>query len=185
MSRYIILTLLVLLGLSITFNILQLSSEETITEVVTHDTVRIRYPVAHDTVMLTRTISVNVTAPNVCDVCDSDSNIVLLAEQKHYIDSLYECWVSGIDPQLDSINVFRRNTIRTITKTVTQYKPLPSLPGKNIELGGFAAAYSSFDMDNISMQAGLSVSRNNLNLKVGYNLGSRNYPFLGIEYKIK
>lgn len=39
--------------------------------------------------------------------------VALQYQQNHYIDSLYEAWVSGVDPALDSIKVYK--TTRTIT----------------------------------------------------------------------
>lgn len=39
-------------------------------------------------------------------------------EQKAYKDSTYEAWVSGVEPNLDSIKVFRQNIYTTITNTV-------------------------------------------------------------------
>ena len=39
-------------------------------------------------------------------------------EQKEYRDSNYTAWVSGYDPKLDSINIYRKTT--TITKTITR-----------------------------------------------------------------
>lgn len=48
----------------------------------------------------------------------ADSAVVELEIiQRHYKDSTYEAWVSGpLDPRLDSVNVFARNTV--VTKQV-------------------------------------------------------------------
>lgn len=53
--------------------------------------------------------------------CSKDSAILELPVlQRHYADSTYEAWVSGpVNPQLDSIRVFARQTI--ITKR--EWKP--------------------------------------------------------------
>lgn len=53
--------------------------------------------------------------------CSKDSAIVELPViQRHYADSAYEAWVSGpVDPQLDSLRVYARNTV--ITKR--EWKP--------------------------------------------------------------
>lgn len=53
--------------------------------------------------------------------CSRDSAIVELPViQRHYADSAYEAWVSGpVDPQLDSLRVYARNTV--ITKR--EWKP--------------------------------------------------------------
>lgn len=47
---------------------------------------------------------------------------VIIREHKFYKDSLYEAWVSGYEPSLDSIRVFpiTRTITNTVTNTVTQ-----------------------------------------------------------------
>lgn len=40
--------------------------------------------------------------------------------QKRYEDSTYTAWVSGYEPRLDSIEVYRKTTIVTKTQTVTK-----------------------------------------------------------------
>lgn len=53
-------------------------------------------------------------------LCTDSAIVELPMIQRHYADSTYEAWVSGpLDPQLDSINVFRPTTI--ITKQ--EWKP--------------------------------------------------------------
>lgn len=39
--------------------------------------------------------------------------LVLLREQRHYSDSTYDAWVSGVDPRLDSIKTYQRNVVIT------------------------------------------------------------------------
>ena len=41
--------------------------------------------------------------------------------QKRYEDSLYTAWVSGYEPRLDSINVYRQTVTVTRTQTVTKH----------------------------------------------------------------
>lgn len=40
--------------------------------------------------------------------------------QRYYKGNDYEAWVSGYKPNLDSINLFQKNTINTITNTTTK-----------------------------------------------------------------
>ena len=47
-----------------------------------------------------------------------DTAIYLPRTQKRYEDSTYTAWVSGYEPRLDSIEVYRKTT--TITKTITR-----------------------------------------------------------------
>ena len=65
--------------------------------------------------------TVFVYYPRPVSVLVSDTLIVrdtvLLKEHKFYKDSLYEAWVSGYDPSLDSICVFP--VTKTITNTIT------------------------------------------------------------------
>lgn len=65
--------------------------------------------------------TVFVYYPRPVSVLVSDTLIVrdtvLLKEQKFYKDSLYEAWVSGYEPSLDSICVFP--VTKTITNTIT------------------------------------------------------------------
>lgn len=44
--------------------------------------------------------------------------VALQYQQNHYTDSLYEAWVSGVDPSLDSIKVYKT------TKTVVLKEPV-------------------------------------------------------------
>lgn len=70
--------------------------------------------------------TVFVYYPRPVSVLVSDTLIVrdtvLLKEHKFYKDSLYEAWVSGYEPSLDSIRVFpiTRTITNTVTNTVTQ-----------------------------------------------------------------
>lgn len=40
--------------------------------------------------------------------------------QKHYTDANFEAWVSGYRPQLDSIQVYPKTEVLTITETITE-----------------------------------------------------------------
>lgn len=46
-------------------------------------------------------------------------------EQKRYDDSLYTAWVSGYQPQLDSIALHQPTIVETVTRTIV--KPAPRL----------------------------------------------------------
>ena len=51
----------------------------------------------------------------------SDSlQLVLLRVQRHYSDSTFDAWVSGIDPRLDSIKTYQTNIV--ITKEIPVIK---------------------------------------------------------------
>lgn len=48
--------------------------------------------------------------------------LVLLRVQRHYSDSTYDAWVSGIDPRLDSIKTYQTNMVITEQIPVVQVK---------------------------------------------------------------
>lgn len=177
-----------LLILSLVFNYrLYNDRTETISEVVVHDTLIRRYPAIYDTIHIDNPRKVFVHILDTVDITEDDSIYLIDAVTKHYKDSLYEAWVSGIDAQLDSIKVFNKTVTRTITKTVPEYKYVtaPSLT-KKWGFGGFVGGMSSFDINHFNLQGGVEVNFKNLYLKGGYNYGrDSNYPFIGLEYKIR
>lgn len=88
--------------------------------------------------------TVFVYYPRPVSVLVSDTLIVrdtvLLKEHKFYKDSLYEAWVSGYEPSLDSICVFpvTKTITNTITNTVIETKDVK----KNTPFGiGIQAGY--------------------------------------------
>lgn len=160
---------------------------ETIEEKIVRDTVVIHYPVAYDTILIDNPRKVYIPIVEV-DISEDDSCYILDTETIHYRDSLYEAWVSGISPKLDSIKVFNKTVIRTVTRTVPEYKFVQCQPlsSNKVTLNGFVSGYSSFDINHIDIQGGLAVNWKDLTLKGGYNIGKDNsYPFFGIELKIR
>lgn len=96
------------------------------TRVVVYDTVTYRQPIAVDSVVLRyETIKVRKVVNDTIKVLDSAEDSVSVEipiTQKHYADSTYSAWVSGYDPFLDSIKVYPRTEVVTITKQI-QDKP--------------------------------------------------------------
>lgn len=96
------------------------------TRVVVYDTVTCRKPIAVDSVVLRyETIKVRKVVSDTIKVVDSAEDTVAVEipiTQKHYADSTYSAWVSGYDPCLDSIKVYPRTEVVTITKQI-QDKP--------------------------------------------------------------
>ena len=54
-------------------------------------------------------------------------------EQVMYKDSTYQAWVSGVEPRLDSIKVYHRNNVNTIT--VVQKVPVAKRFGVGLQVG--------------------------------------------------
>ena len=48
--------------------------------------------------------------------------LVLLRVQRHYRDSTYDAWVSGVDPSLDSLKIYRTHMVITEQIPVVQVK---------------------------------------------------------------
>lgn len=147
------------------------------------DTVFIDRPV-HDTIYKSPRV-VKIAIDDV-DISEDDS-IFIETVQKHYKDSTYEAWVSGIDPYLDSFRVFNRTTVKYITKTVVEPKYISlgyKTPSQN-HFGGFIGAHFAPLTSHINIQGGVKLQLNKLDIKAGYNVGEHNYPFVGIEYDIR
>lgn len=89
--------------------------------VIRRDTVRYGYPVAYywsyrDTLFVHDTI--------------------LIREEKVYKDSMYTAWVSGYQPELDSIEVYPRTVTNYITNEVTKTVTKTKKPKWAISVGG-------------------------------------------------
>ncbi len=89
---------------------------------VRHDTLRYSCP-RYDTVIELRTEVVRLPIEIVhtdsveCIVHVKDSaDVIIPITQKEYRDSAYTAWVSGYNPSLDSIHVFKET--KTITRTI-------------------------------------------------------------------
>lgn len=85
---------------------------------VTSDTVRdtVLVPV-ENTIVRWKIMKVPVVDTVTQTVIDSTLT-ALPVTQKQYSDSNYRAWVSGIDPNLDSIHIYRRSTVNDIVHTV-------------------------------------------------------------------
>lgn len=92
------------------------------TRVVVYDTMTYRKPIAVDSVVLRyETIKVRKVVSDTIKVVDSADDSVAVEipiTQKHYADSTYSAWVSGYDPCLDSIQVYPRTEVVTITQKI-------------------------------------------------------------------
>ena len=60
--------------------------------------------------------------------------IDLPREQLMYKDTSYQAWISGVQPRLDSLKVFRKTVVKTITNTIT-IKDTPKRWGIGIQAG--------------------------------------------------
>ena len=78
--------------------------------------------------------------------------LVLLRVQRHYSDSTFDAWVSGVDPRLDSIKTYQTNVVIT--------KEIPVIQVKKSRWGlGIQAGYGA-SKDGLSPYIGVGVSYN-------------------------
>lgn len=124
-----------------------------------HDTVTVREPVfvteravRTDTVWLpvvrTRTDTVLLRSDGPKD----SVRAVVPITQKVYADSTYKAWVSGYNPRLDSIQVYRQTVVTTKTETVVRKR--------RIGIGVQAGYGYGFRYGGIEPYVGLGVSWN-------------------------
>ena len=116
MKKYIpyvvIAVLLVSLIVSLT------NRKEVIVEKTTSDTVTLA---EFDTIYVPKPILIKEVIVDTFLIKDSINNAYIIPKtQRYYKDSLYEAWVSGYRPNLDSLNIFRKTITNTITNTVTR-----------------------------------------------------------------
>lgn len=92
--------------------------KEVIVEKTTSDTVTI---VKLDTVKVKIPTFIKEVIVDTFLIKDSLNNDYIMPKtQRYYKDSMYEAWVSGYRPNLDSLNIFRKIITNTITNTVTR-----------------------------------------------------------------
>ena len=111
----------------------------------------------------------------------------LIVSQKEYRDSNYVAWVSGVEPQLDSImvfnnieHVFKTSTIETVkTPTIETVKTIEDNTGK---LFAGAGLYS---LDN-TLVPKLNVVYQKKRIMVGASVGLyNNQPIYGVDFNLK
>lgn len=118
-----------LLGLSVPAFVLERHrSEEEI--VFIRDTIESVMPIARDSTVV-RYVALPIRASEkgvkrvererICTDSDShacdtvtDDTIIIPITQKHYVDTAYEAWVSGFQPQLDSLRIFRQSIVAPV-----------------------------------------------------------------------
>ena len=119
------------------------------------------------------------TVPLNLFVTNEDSCLVVT--QKEYRDSNYVAWVSGVEPQLDSIMVFNNTEYVFKTSTIETVKTIEDKTGK-----WFAGAgIYRFDNDLVPK---LNVVYQKKRIMVGASVGLYNkQPIYGVDinYKIK
>lgn len=121
--------LLAAICLSVALNIWQCSRQPEESTVVEHDTVwkdtTIYEPQPAETVQTGRVVYIRVPYPETTtDTVHDSIEVPIPIVQKRYDDSLYTAWVSGFEPNLDSIRLYHPEIVTTVTKTVVKPSPL-------------------------------------------------------------
>ena len=105
----------------------------------------------------------------------------LVVTQKEYRDSNYVAWVSGVEPQLDSIMVFNNTEYVFKTSTIEKVKTIEDKTGKWFTGAGL------YRLDN-ALVPKLNVVYQKKRIMVGASVGLYNkQPIYGVDinYKIK
>ena len=109
---------------------------------------------------------------------DNDYNH-LIVSQKEYRDSDYVAWVSGIEPQLDSIMVFKNTEYVFKTSTIEKVKTIEDKTGKWFTGAGL------YKLDN-ALVPKLNVVYQKKRIMVGASVGLyNNQPIYGIDFNFK
>lgn len=135
-----------LIALSFITNIYLLSRPEPEpTVVIERDTVyndtTIYKPLPAETVDIGKTVYLRIPypVPSGRDTIHDSIDVPIPIIQKRYDDSLYTAWVSGFEPNLDSINLRLPTITETVTKTIV--KPAPRL-SLGIQAGAGVGVFS-------------------------------------------
>ena len=78
--------------------------------------------------------------------------LVILRVQRHYSDSTFDAWVSGVDPRLDSIKTYQKNMVVT--------KEIPVIQVKKTRWGLGVQAGVGAGKDGLTPYLGVGVSYN-------------------------
>ena len=109
---------------------------------------------------------------------DSDYNH-LIVSQKEYRDSNYVAWVSGVEPQLDSIMVFKNTEYVFKTSTIETIKTIEDKTGKWFTGAGL------YRLDN-TLVPKLNVVYQKKRIMVGASVGLyNNQPIYGVDINFK
>lgn len=91
------------------------------TRVTVVDTVPYVKPVARDSVVVRYvTKKLPIVYDTVHPICIDSADVNIPITQKQYCDSTYTAWVSGYEPSLDSIRVYKKREVVTINKIIKE-----------------------------------------------------------------
>ena len=120
----------VLLIASVAINVWFWTTEPEPSIVIKRDTVWkdsiIREPLPAETINTGRVVYMRIPVPGPRDTITLHDSIDVPVPiyQKRYDDSLYTAWISGYEPNLDSIDLRLPTITETVTKTIVKPSPL-------------------------------------------------------------
>lgn len=142
-KAFIFLTLLLVASVAVNIWMMMRGPKVETTIETKHDTVWkdtiIEKPVAAETIQTGRVVYIKVAVPQPQtrpDTVHDSIEVPVPIVQKRYDDSLYTAWVSGFEPNLDSILIHQREITNTITITNTIVRPASRFAiGPSVGLG--------------------------------------------------
>ena len=181
MNRFLIFLLGILVGIAGSGLMLRLNEVkpqcvyETKTDTVT------KYKIVRDTAFVERP---KVYKETIRDTIQLNSLLDnrskhLVVSQKEYRDSDYVAWVSGVEPQLDSIMVFKNTEYVFKTSTIETIKTIEDKTGKWFMGTGL------YRLDN-TLVPKLNVVYQKKRIMVGASVGlHNNQPIYGVDFNLK
>lgn len=92
-----------------------------ITRVTVVDTVPYVKPLARDSVVVRYvTKKLPIAHDTVHPICIDSAGVNIPLTQKQYCDSTYTAWVSGYEPSLDSIRVYKKREVVMVSKIIKE-----------------------------------------------------------------
>lgn len=111
-------------------------------------------------------------------VLPSGESLELPKTQKYYKDSLYEAWVSGYKPNLDSINIYNQTKFVTITNNTTK-EIYPKTTALYMSIGGMYIG------EQFAPKIGADFKFRN-GMMIGANVGLYDKQvFYGLDFRFK
>lgn len=103
----------------------------------------------------------------------------LVVTQKEYRDSNYVAWVSGVEPQLDSIMVFNNTKYVLKTSTIEKVKTIEDKTGKLFAGAGLYRLYNT-------LVPKINIVYQKKRIMVGASIGLYNkQPIYGVDINLK
>ena len=183
MNKFVIFLLGVLVGIGCGTALFYCDRTPTIhiNNVKTDTISQIEYKTVKDTIFVDKpkyckeiirdTVPLNIYVENKGDY--------LIVSQKEYKDSNYVAWVSGIEPQLDSIRVFKNIEYVFKTSTIETIKTVEDKTGKWFMGTGL------YRLDN-TLVPKLNVVYQKKRIMVGASVGLyNNQPIYGLDFNFK